>query len=140
MHTVIIKQKAQNFRVHCLARARNNNHNMESIPMPKVIAAWLEIQPQIIKSGRLYFYCYLTNDLIPVDKIEIDHLVPVVRCGNYSTDNLGVTSKKLNAAKGIRTEKEFKALLDLIASFDDKGKSIIADLYRGAGAFARYKR
>jgi len=131
----LIKKKSQNFRSHCLARAKKAGHSTASIPMPKDIAAWINRQPMIEKRKRLYFSCYLTNDLIPIAKIEIDHRVPVSRGGSYSLDNLGITSKRINAAKGNRTEQEFKALLEVIAGFHDGGKSIIADLYAGTTRF-----
>jgi len=108
--------------------------------MPKDIASWLERQPKITKTGQLYFSCYLTNQLIHVDKIELDHRTPVTRCGDYSLDNLGITSAKMNKVKGARSEEEFKQLLALIAKWGDKGNSLIADLYRGAGAFGWYKK
>jgi len=131
----LIKKKSQNFRANSLSRAKKAGHSTASIPMPKAVAEWINRQPMIEKRKRLYFSCYLTNDLIPIAKIEIDHRVPVSRGGNYSLNNLGITSKRINAAKGNRTEQEFKALLDVIAGFQDGGKSIIADLYAGTTRF-----
>jgi len=136
LHNETLKSKAQAFRSHCLARAKKAGHDKTSIPMPKQIAEWIARQPMIEKRGKLYFSCYLTNDLIPVAKIEIDHRIPVSRGGDYSTDNLGITSKRLNAAKGTRTEQEFKQLLGLISDWDDKGKSLIGDLYAGTTRFS----
>jgi len=135
----IIKKKSQAFRSHCLERAKKSGHSVKTIPMPKDIAAWLERQPKITKAGQLYFSCYLTNQLVHVDKIELDHRTPVTRRGDYSLDNLGVTDARMNQAKGTRSEIEFKALLAVIERFDDNGKSVIADLRRGASAFGRYK-
>lgn len=135
----IIKKKSQAFRSNCLARAKKSGHSTDTIPMPKQIAAWLSEQPMIEKRKRWYCSCYLTNKLVHISKIELDHRIPLARGGNYSLDNLGITSSRLNAAKGVRTENEFKQLLELIATFDDKGASVIADLYRGANVFSQYK-
>ena len=134
----LIKRKSQSFRSNCLHRAKKAGHDVKSIPMPKDIAAWLQRQPMIVKRKRLYFSCYLTNELVPVSKIEIDHRVPVCRCGDYSIDNLGITSARINQAKGMRSNDEFLALLQLIATWDDKGASIIKDLRAGASAFRNY--
>ena len=135
----ILKRKSQTFRSHCLERAKKSRHDKSTIPMPKDIAEWLERQPQIEKHSQLYFSCYLTNKLIPMGEIELDHRIPIARGGNYSLDNLGVTDARINQAKGVRTETEFKDLLGLIANWDDKGKTLLADLVRGAGAFGLYK-
>jgi len=131
----LIKKKSQNFRANSLSRAKKAGHSTSSIPMPKAIAEWINRQPMIEKRKRLYFSCYLTNDLIPIAKIELDHRVPVSRGGSYSLDNLGITGKRWNAAKGNRTESEFKELLELISVWDDKGASLIADLYAGTTRF-----
>ena len=134
-----LKSKATYFRGHCLARAKKEHHDKSTIPMPKDIAAWIAQQLQVEKRKRFYFVCYLTGECVPVAKIEIDHKTPVARGGNYGLDNLAVTSKRMNCAKGTRTEEEFKQLLELITVWEDGGKSLLADLVRGAGAFGRYK-
>jgi len=133
----ILKRKSQNFRSHSLSRAKKAGHDVKKIPMPKELVEWIARQPIIEKRKRIYFSCYLTQELIPIAKIELDHRVPISRGGDYSADNLGITSKRMNAAKGNRTEQEFKSLLELIAGFDEVArKSIIADLYAGTNRFS----
>jgi len=75
--------------------------------------------------------CYLTGELVELDKIEIDHREPISRGGSFKLHNLGITSARINQAKGNRTELEFSQLINLISNWDDKGKSIVADLRAG---------
>lgn len=126
-----IKRKSQAFRSNCLARAKKLNLPTDNIPMPKEIAEWLLQNPLIIKRKRAYMTCYLTGAMVLLDKIEIDHREPISRGGSFGLDNLGITSARINQAKGNRTETEFKALLELLETFEDKGASILADLRSG---------
>jgi len=134
----IIKKKSQVFRVNCLSRAKKLNIPVSLVPMPAQFAEWLTSQPITIKRKQLYLTCYLTGALVPLDKIELDHRSPISQGGSFQVCNLGITSKRMNAAKGNRTEQEFKSLLELIAGFDDGGKSIIADLYAGSSRFRKF--
>jgi len=126
-----IKRKAQTFRSNCLGRAKKFNLPTDNIPMPRDFAEWLTLQPLIIKRKRVYLTCYLTGELVALGKIEIDHREPISRGGSFQCLNLGITSARINQAKGNRTESEFKALLELLATFEDGGKSILADLRAG---------
>lgn len=135
-----IKRKSLAFRTNCLSRAKKLGIPASSVPMPREFAEWLTLQPITIKRKRAYLTCYLTGALVPIGKIEFDHRIPVSRGGSFQVFNLGVTDAKINKSKGARSEQEFKQLLDLISSWDDKGASLLSDLYRGASAFGNYKK
>ena len=55
-------------------------------------------------------YCYLTGDLIDINKPEsyqFDHIIPFSRGGGNSFKNLGLATKQANQAKRDLTVQEF---------------------------------
>lgn len=57
--------------------------------------------------------CYLTGDSINIENpkdYEFDHIVPVSKGGTGNLDNLGITTKDANRAKGDMNLKEFVEL------------------------------
>jgi len=133
-----IKRKSSAFRTNCLSRAKKLGIPVSSVPMPREFAEWLTLQPITIKRKRAYLTCYLTGALVPLAKIELDHRVPVSRGGSFQVFNLGVTDARMNQAKSNRTQDEFMELLELIKTWDDSGKSIIADLRSGQSRRYRF--
>ena len=134
----IFKRKSQNFRSHSLDRAKKLGIPVSSVPMPREFAEWLTLQPITIKRKRAYLTCYLTGELVPLAKIELDHRVPISRGGSFQVFNLGVTDARMNQAKSNRTQNEFMELLKLIETWDDGGKSLIADLRSGQSRRYRF--
>ena len=96
--------------------------NPNDVPTRVEIQDWLESQLP------LPFKCYLTGDDIIKSLIEADHKQPVSREGTFKLENIGLTSKQLNAAKGNMTEKEFRQLLSFIGKWEDEGKGVLARL------------
>lgn len=133
-----IKRKSSAFRTNCLSRAKKLGIPASSVPMPREFAEWLTLQPITIKRKRAYLTCYLTGALVPLAKIELDHRIPVSRGGSFQVFNLGVTDARMNQAKSNRTQDEFMELLKLIKTWDDSGKSIIADLRSGQSRRYRF--
>jgi 5-methylcytosine-specific restriction endonuclease McrA len=57
------------------------------------------------------YYCvYCDEDLINAE-IHLDHVIPESRGGTTTYDNLQVTCRKCNLAKGVLTEGEFTTRL-----------------------------
>jgi len=133
-----IKRKCSAFRTNCLNRAKKLGIPVSSVPMPREFAEWLTLQPITIKRKRAYLTCYLTGALVPIGKIEFDHLIPVSRGGSFQVFNLGITDARMNQAKSNRTQEEFMELLELIKTWDDSGKSLIADLRSGQSRRYRF--
>lgn len=84
------------------------------------IKAWLE--------SKRPFKCYYTGEPIGDNDIGIDHKTPISRGGTFDFDNLVVTSKYVNGAKGEMTDEEFWELLNVIVKWKDKGKSLLMRL------------
>lgn len=57
--------------------------------------------------------CYLTGDLIDLNDVKaysFDHIVPLCKGGKSTIENMGLTTKDANQAKGGLTKEEFLAL------------------------------
>jgi 5-methylcytosine-specific restriction endonuclease McrA len=83
--------------------------------------------------GKLCRWCQ--RKLTPKN-ISWDHVVPVIRGGSYSWENLGCICSVCNGQKGSTLAEEFQLLLDLLKSFGDKGR---ADVLRRLGLGARWR-
>ncbi len=57
-----------------------------------------------------YFCVYCDEDLTNAE-IHLDHVIPESRGGTTTYDNLQVTCRKCNLAKGVLTEGEFTTRL-----------------------------
>ena len=49
--------------------------------------------------------CYMCHSQLSLDKIELDHLMPVAFGGSSSDTNLAVACQKCNRARGTRIEE-----------------------------------
>jgi len=93
-------------------------------PTREAIEAWLREQP-------LPLTCHYSDIKITLHNMHVDHRTPVARGGDNSLANLCLTSAHMNTAKGQMTEHEFKALLELISQWEDKGANLIKRLKQG---------
>lgn len=73
------------------------------------------------------FKCYYTGEELDW-QIQIDHKIPISRGGKWALSNLCITSGILNSAKGTMTDLEFKQLLGVVLTWEDKGKILIQRL------------
>jgi len=118
---------ARNSRSRLLSRARKDNFPKESVPTIDQIYALFSSSPT----------CYYSNiTLVPYSKNRqelptIDHKLPISRGGTHLIDNLCVASHHMNTAKGQMTELEFKALLNLILTWEDRGEKLLNRLKQG---------
>jgi hypothetical protein len=126
-----ISKRASSFRSSSLARAKLLGKPTSSIPMPIEIKIWLR--------ERFPLRCYLSDTIIPRDSAELDHKDPVVRGGSFSFENIGITTRYYNNAKGRMNEEEFRSLLNLIQSWEDKGKDLLLRLIASNNRFRRRK-
>lgn len=53
--------------------------------------------------------CYLCGRALPVREITLDHVIPLVRGGPHSENNLRVACRSCNSSKGHRTPEEYQA-------------------------------
>lgn len=114
--------KASNIRTSLLNRAVNAEMKINT-PSREEIEQWLHAQEPLI--------CYYSREPIKILDITIDHKVPLNRGGDNSFSNLVVASHHMNTAKGTMTDKEFIALLNLISTWEDKGKKLLTRLKQG---------
>lgn len=115
--------RARNIRSSLMTRARKLDLDREEIPTAEEIKAWLVNQKPL--------KCYYSGQDVDLWKMHIDHKVPLNRGGGNSLGNLCVTDAKMNSAKGAMTEQEFKELLRVTSSWEDKGEYILSRLRMG---------
>jgi len=61
----------------------------------------------------------------------VDHATAVARGGLNAISNLRQCCRGCNIAKGAYSEAQFKALLELLSTWEDGGKALLAQLKRG---------
>lgn len=114
--------KAANIRSGMRRRAKH-------LPAPstKEILEWLEAQPMV---------CAYTAAELSVHDFSVDHRTPLERGGTNDLGNLCVCTKEVNTTKGTMTEAEFRALIAVCASWDDKGTKLFGRLRMAGKAFS----
>lgn len=93
-----------------------------STPTGNEIYEWLLNQPLV---------CYYSGEALELFKMHVDHKTPIVRGGTNDFSNLCLASHHMNTAKGRMTEQEFRELLALIETWEDKGDSLMRRLKQG---------
>lgn len=115
--------RGRNIRSSLMTRAKKLEMDRTSIPTAQEIADWLKDQEPLT--------CYYTGVPVTLFKMHVDHKVPPYRGGTHTLDNLCVTDSKINSAKGQMTEEEFKSLLGLVGTWEDKGYRLLIRLRQG---------
>jgi len=67
------------------------------------------IRRQVIQ--RDGYHCVYCDEDLSQAEIHLDHVVPESKGGPTTVDNLQVTCRKCNTAKGVLTESEFMSKL-----------------------------
>ncbi len=123
--------RAKHLRSNWRRRAVKLELDLNEIPSIPKITEWLDDQ--------MPYTCYLTGD--PLDRdFQVDHRVSITRGGGFGLDNLGLTSQLLNGAKGSMIESEFRELLNLVESWDNKGESLLSRLQASNSVFNKGKK
>lgn len=123
--------KSHQLRSNWAARAKKLGV-VAKLPSAGEIRDWLNKQRP--------FSCYYTGVEIKDSDIGLDHKIPIARGGSYDLNNIVVTSKIVNGAKGDMTDLEFKQLLKLISKWEDGGKSVLIRLRASGGMFKKGKK
>jgi|GEM_PF-4061855 len=131
-------QRAERFRAKSLARARKLKLDVKDVPSRAQIEHWLldnmKFDSDCI-STYAFYECYITGLRVMLPDAEIDHINGVKN--GLGFDNMGVTSRDFNQVKSDMPLRDFKALMDCIALFEDAGKSVMTRLKRGNMVFVR---
>lgn len=114
--------KARAIRSSLLNRARKFPDIRQTTPTIEKIKAWLEGQTLV---------CYYSGEEVSLWEMHIDHKIPPFRGGDNGLANLCIASAKMNSSKGQMTEREFKSLLKLISTWQDKGEKLLIRLRQG---------
>ena len=69
---------------------------------PSNIERWLAA----LKSKK-FTKCYYCREKLPTDKIEIDHVIPIIKGGAHSSSNLAATCGRCNARKSRALPSEW---------------------------------
>jgi 5-methylcytosine-specific restriction endonuclease McrA len=112
--------KARSIRSKLLSRVSGDLKI--TTPKTEEILEWLLNTPLV---------CYYSGEPLDLFKLHVDHKTPLVYGGTNELSNLCLASHHMNTAKGRMNEKEFKQLLDLISTWDDKGQSLLRRLKQG---------
>lgn len=64
------------------------------------------IRRQVIQ--RDGYHCVYCDEDLTKSEIHLDHVIPESKGGPTTVDNLQVTCRKCNTAKGVLTESEFE--------------------------------
>jgi len=67
------------------------------------------IRRQVIE--RDGYHCVYCDEDLTQGEIHLDHVIPESKGGPTTVDNLQVTCRKCNTAKGVLTESEFMSKL-----------------------------
>lgn len=67
------------------------------------------IRSQVIQ--RDGYHCVYCDEDLTQGEIHLDHVIPESKGGPTTLDNLQVTCRKCNTAKGVLTESEFMSKL-----------------------------
>lgn len=94
----------------------------------KEIKQWLVTVPLV---------CHYCSVALNQKNFGVDHAIAVARGGTNTIDNLRQCCRGCNLAKGAYSEVQFLSLIQLISSWDDGGKALLAQLKRG---FAFYRK
>lgn len=124
--------KATQYRSSWRARCKANKHELSQVPTRAEIEAWLDAQEP--------YNCYITSNPLDKSTLQADHIIPVVRGGNYSLDNIGLTSKRYNQVKGEMSLEEFSSLLMLVNDWEDEGKLLFNRLIAGGNVYRKKRR
>lgn len=115
------KLKARSLRASLMRRSTSPELR-ESAPNAATLENWFKTSELI---------CHYTGEVLTAKTVTVDHRVPLTRGGNNSLDNLCFASHHMNTAKGSLTEDEFLQLLDLVSTWEDKGKGLFRRLKQG---------
>lgn len=91
-------------------------------PKTEDILTWLQTTPLV---------CFYSGEPLDLFKMHIDHKTPLVSGGTNELSNLCFASHHMNTAKGRMNESEFRQLLALINTWEDKGVSLLKRLKQG---------
>ena len=127
----VVKRKAKDIvRFRCTTFKNNTKKRHESIP-PMIDELVSLVNEQLPKG------CYYTGDKITGATFGIDHKIPLSRGGTNDLSNLCVVTQPINKAKGNMTDIEFKQLIKLISTWEDKGVSMLTRLRLAGTIFKR---
>jgi hypothetical protein len=115
--------KGRTLRGSLMSRSRKDGMDRSVVPTALELKKWLEDQVPLT--------CYYTVVPVELFKCHIDHKIPPRRGGTHTLPNLCVCDPKANSAKGAMTEEEFKALINLLNTWEDKGLYLLSRLRMG---------
>jgi 5-methylcytosine-specific restriction endonuclease McrA len=95
-----------------------------------------QVESYLLTCALLCAYCGIVLGSSKKTKPIMDHKQPISRGGTAETDNLGLCCAACNGAKGPLNESEFRELLSLISTWEDKGKALLIRLRGGFWSFA----
>jgi len=124
--------KASQLRSSWRSRAMKYGENLDDVPTRAQIQEWLEAQ-QPIK-------CYIEGTFISTEVVEVDHKIPICRGGKFHLENTACTSRYYNNIKGSMTEEEFRGLLKLVKTWEDKGISLFKRLMASNHIYSRHRK
>jgi 5-methylcytosine-specific restriction endonuclease McrA len=116
-----ILAKARELRSRLLGRSKDPGIK-QTTPTALELEKWLT---------RARYICFYSGVELELNKITVDHKIPISRGGTNCLENLCIASHHMNTAKGGMTDEEFMDLLLLIRKWSDKGEGVLRRLKQG---------
>ena len=88
--------------IYCSRSCKSMDHTYKHRAKTRVSGVVRRME--IIKRDN--FSCYICNKLLEIKEIELDHLIPVSKGGNSSSENIAVSCRDCNRGRGNRISSD----------------------------------
>jgi len=103
-----------------------------------VVPSLDDVHRFLIAAPKNCCYCGVPFGQAKNIRMTMDHRQPIARSGDAELANLGLCCHACNSAKGPLLEAEFRALLELVSSWEDRGNTLLTRLRGGFYSFRNY--
>jgi len=86
--------------IYCSKTCKCMDHTYKHRPKTRIVNTARRVEIYKRDNGQ----CYMCHEKLPLEKIELDHLVPVSRGGTSDSKNVAVSCQFCNRSRGNRIE------------------------------------
>jgi 5-methylcytosine-specific restriction endonuclease McrA len=115
--------KARQLRQNLRARAKKNGIDPQAVPSADILHSWLRSEEP--------FTCHYFGTLVKLKDLNVDHKNPISEEGSNDIENLCITSRRTNKAKGAFSYEEWLVLTTFCEAFPEGGRYLISRLISG---------
>ena len=129
-----LRKMARQWRAGSKARAAKGGHNIGTVPSIDEVFDHLKTLPCRCE------YCDKALGRRKQNKPNLDHRRPIVRGGDAGIANLVLACWPCNGSKGPLLDSEYRELLVTVASWPDRGNSLLIRLRGGYWTYRELPR